>query len=103
MFAEAEALVLREIADREKIEELKPGALRVGYQGESGAFGEVAAAGCGNLPAPYASFEKLLDALGRGDIDEAVLPVENAVVGGITEALEPLAAAVCNGLDLVTT
>ena len=95
--------MLREIADREGIDELKPGALRVGYQGEPGAFGEVAAAGNGNLPVPFASFEKLLDGLGKGDIDEAVLPVENAIVGAIVEALEPLADAVCNGLDLVAT
>jgi len=95
--------VLREIADRREIQELKPGALRVGYQGEAGAFGEVAAAHGGNVPVAYASFEKLLDALGRGDIDEAVVPLENAIVGGIQEALEPLAAAVCAGLDLVAT
>ena len=95
--------MLREIADREAIDELKPGAIRVGYQGEAGAFGELAAANSGNLPVPFASFEKLLDALGKGEIDEAVLPVENAIVGAIGEALEPLAAAVCGGLDLVAT
>ncbi len=95
--------MLREIADREGIQEQKAGALRVGYQGEAGAFGEVAAAYGGNIPVPFASFEKLLEALGKGDLDEAVVPLENAIVGAIHEALEPLAAAVCNGLDLVAT
>src|SRR5206468_6691072 len=96
-------VVLREIADRGEVQEVRPGALRVGYQGEAGAFGELAAASGGNIPVPYASFEKLLDALGHGEIDEAAIPLENAIVGGIPEALEPLAAAVCRGLDLVAT
>jgi 3-deoxy-7-phosphoheptulonate synthase len=76
--------------------------LRVGFQGERGAYGEVAAASQGGIPRGYASFEKLLEALRDGDIDEAVLPIENAVVGAITEALEPLAEMVSDGLELVT-
>jgi len=94
--------VLREIADREAPKNLEtPAELKVGYQGETGAFGESEAAAHGGIPVPYASFEKLLEALGAGAIDEAVIPLENAVVGAITEALEPLAAAVVRGLDLV--
>jgi len=94
--------VLREIADREAPKNLEiPAELKVGYQGETGAFGEGAAAAHGGIPVPYASFEKLLEALGTDAIDEAVIPLENAVVGAITEALEPLAAAVMRGLDLV--
>jgi 3-deoxy-7-phosphoheptulonate synthase len=94
--------VLREIADRDVPRNLQaPAEAKVGYQGEMGAFGEAAAAAHGGIPVPYASFEKLLEALGSGAIDEAVLPLENAVVGAITEALEPLAAAVSRGLDLV--
>src|SRR5256885_5020273 len=94
--------VLREIADREAPRNLEtPAEVKVGYQGETGAFGETAAAAHGGIPVPYASFEKLLEALGAGAIDEAVIPLENAVVGAITEALEPLAAAVLPGLDLL--
>ena len=94
--------MLREIADREVPKNVETTAeLKVGYQGETGAFGESAAAAHGGIPVPYASFEKLLEGLGTGAIDEAVIPLENAVVGAITEALEPLAAAVTRGLDLV--
>src|SRR5205823_1731660 len=55
----------------------------------------------GGIPRGFASFEKLLEALRDGEIDEAVLPMENAVVGAITEALEPFAAFVSEGLELV--
>ena len=93
-------MVLREIADREAAEAPQE-TLRVGYQGEPGAYGEVAAAAHGGVPQGFASFEKLIDALHQGGIDELVLPIENAVVGAITEALEPLAQAVTAGVDLV--
>src|SRR5467141_1104282 len=96
-------VVLREIGDREAAAKAKDIDLTVGYQGEPGAYGEVAAAAHGGIPRGFASFEKLLEALRDGDVDEAVLPMENAVVGAITEALEPLASAVLRGLDLVAT
>ncbi len=73
---------------------------RVGYQGEPGAFGEQAAAAHGGRPIGFASFETLLAALQANEIDEAVLPIDNAVVGPITEALEPLARAVEGDLAL---
>src|SRR2546430_9005775 len=100
-----ETAVLREIADREpqETDADSPTDLKVGYQGEPGAFGEVAAVAHGGVPVPFASFEKVLEALGQGAIDEAVFPLENAIVGGITEALEPLAAGVLPGLALAAT
>ncbi|MBS2024671.1 MAG: chorismate mutase [Deltaproteobacteria bacterium] len=76
-------------------------APRVGYQGEPGAFGESAAGANGGIPVPFASFEDLLSALGQAEIDEAVVPIENRVVGPIFEALEPLAAAVTLGIKFV--
>ena len=94
--------MLREIADRNAAEQAaKDTDLKVGYQGEPGAYGEVAAAAHGGIPQGFASFEKLLEALRDGLIDEAVLPLENAVVGAITEALEPLAEFVAAGGELV--
>src|SRR5207253_5141029 len=95
------AVVLREIADREAAAKTKDIDLKVGYQGEPGAYGEVAAAAHGGIPRGFASFEKLLEALRDGQIDEAVLPMENAVVGAITEALEPFADAVVSGMEFV--
>src|SRR5256885_15733242 len=94
-------VVLREIGDREADAKAKDIDLTVGYQGEPGAYGEVAAAAHGGIPRGFASFEKLLEALRDGDIDEVVLPMENAVVGAITQALEPFAAFVVEGLELV--
>src|SRR5437868_14257232 len=94
-------VVLREIGEQEAAAKAKDIGLPVGYQGEPGAYGEVAAAAHGGIPRGFASFEKLLEALRDGDIDEAVLPMENAVVGAITEALEPFAAFVVEGLELV--
>ena len=91
-------LVLREIEGHEAAQKEE---ITVGYQGEPGAYGEVAAAGHGGIPKGFASFEKLLEALRDGLIDEAVLPMENAVVRAITEALEPFAQSVCEGLELV--
>src|SRR5207244_1743891 len=53
--------VLREIADRVAEEESRKDVdLKVGYQGEPGAYGEVAAAAHGGIPQGFASFEKLL-------------------------------------------
>ena len=94
-------MVLREIADRESAEQRRDDELQVGYQGEPGAFGEVAAAAHGGIPKGFASFEKLLEALRDGGIDEAVLPMDNAIAGVITEALEPFAEYVAGGLELV--
>src|SRR5437868_2891239 len=96
-----ETLLLREIADRNAAEQVRDVDLKVGYQGEPGAYGEVAAAAHGGIPQGFASFEKLLEALRDGLLDEAVLPLENAVVGAITEALEPLAEFVAAGGELV--
>ncbi len=95
--------MLREI-EGSQAEETRPATeLKVGYQGEPGAYGETAAAAHGGIPQGFASFEKVLEALREGAVDEAVLPLENAVVGAITEALEPLAVAVVSGFDLVAT
>src|SRR5690242_4794898 len=91
--------MLREIEGREEVQ--KAEEVTVGYQGEPGAYGEVAAAAHAGIPKGFASFEKLLEALRDGLIDEAVLPMENAVVGAITEALEPFAQYVVDGLELV--
>ena len=96
-----ETNLLREIADRSAAEQSTKDDLKVGYQGEPGAYGEVAAAAHGGIPQGFASFDKLLEALRDGQIDEVVLPMENAVVGAITEALEPLAEFVTAGGELV--
>src|SRR5258708_18149196 len=95
--------MLREIGDRAAADEAsrRDVDLKVGYQGEPGAYREVAAAAHGGIPQGYASFEKVLEALRDGLIDEAVLPMENAVVGALTQAPEPFAEVVVSGVELV--
>jgi chorismate mutase / prephenate dehydratase len=62
---------------------------RVGYQGEPGAHSELALR---RLLGPaveahgHADFPALLDALARGAIDAALLPVENSISGAVPEA-----------------
>jgi prephenate dehydratase len=58
----------------------------VGFQGEIGAFSELAAQrfhpeGC--AVHPFATFEQLFSALDSGDIDEAVVPIENSLFGSV--------------------
>ena len=74
-----------------------PSGIRVGFQGEPGAFSEAAALARG-VPVPFPTFEALLQGLGSGEVDGVVLPVVNAVVGPVSEALVPLAEALGRGL-----
>ncbi|MGD8415330.1 MAG: prephenate dehydratase domain-containing protein, partial [Candidatus Latescibacterota bacterium] len=60
--------------------------MRVGFQGEVGAFSEVATQrfhpdGCDVVP--VATFEGLFDALAAGEIDRAVIPIENSLFGSV--------------------
>ncbi|HEU4563728.1 MAG TPA: chorismate mutase [Gemmatimonadaceae bacterium] len=69
--------------------------IRIGYQGEPGAYGEAAArlhAGERAGLVPVRGFAGLLGALARGEIERAVLPVENTIVGAVRPALEALLA-----------
>ena len=59
--------------------------LRVGFQGEVGAYSEEAVVSL--YPAasmvPHASFESAFEALTAGDLDRAVLPIENSLFGSV--------------------
>ncbi|MBL8114969.1 MAG: 3-deoxy-7-phosphoheptulonate synthase [Acidobacteria bacterium] len=65
---------------------------QAGYQGQPGSFGARAAVRCGR-PVSYPTFGKLLGALLAGEVDCALLPVQNKVVGPVVEPLEALWAA----------
>jgi monofunctional chorismate mutase len=69
-------------------------APRVGYQGAPGAYSETAAgAVCPAAePSSYGDFASLLAALAAGDVEWAVLPVENTTAGAIGPALDALAS-----------
>ena len=63
--------------------------LRIAFQGELGAFSEEAIQQLwgGDVDAvPSREFRDVVDALVRGDVDRAVLPIENTVVGSVQTA-----------------
>lgn len=73
--------------------------VRAGYQGREGSFGARAAARCGR-PVALPTFEALLAALEAGEVEEALLPAADRVIGPVVEALVPLGAAVDGGARL---
>lgn len=78
--------------------------LRIGYQGSEGAYSELAAkhhftgAGKPLRCVGYHSFRQMLEALKAGELDYAVLPIENSIAGSINESYDLLAKM---GLSLV--
>ena len=67
---------------------------RVAYQGEPGAYSDVAIRqhfGDDVAPIPFRTFPDALRALADGDCDRAMIPVENAIAGPVRVALDALA------------
>jgi prephenate dehydratase len=58
--------------------------LRVGFQGELGAYSELAAETIG-MPVPFPSFERVFDAVLKQQVDCATIPIANAVAGIVKE------------------
>ena len=73
--------------------------VQAGFQGRDGSFGARAAARSGR-PVPLETFDALLAALAAGEVDEALLPAVDRVVGPVDEALSALARAVDAGLEV---
>lgn len=77
-----------------------PGAeaapLAVGFQGTEGAYGHEAAVRHFGVERrqvafkPYRSFRETLEAVQRGDVDRAVLPIENSTAGSVHEVYDLL-------------
>ncbi len=59
--------------------------MRVAFQGEIGAYSEEAVAGLypGAEICPRPSFEAAFDSVSSGDVDRAVLPIENSLFGSV--------------------
>lgn len=78
--------------------------LVIGYQGSEGAYSQLAASKhfAGEVPPVrcqgFHSFREMLDALEAGEVDYAVLPIENSIAGSINESYDLLAR---KGLSLV--
>jgi chorismate mutase/prephenate dehydratase len=71
--------------------------LRVGYQGVEGAYSHLAAQGRyggrhgGTLLVGFETFRLAIDALRRGEVDVALLPIENSTAGSIDGVYDLLA------------
>jgi prephenate dehydratase len=62
--------------------------MRAAFQGELGAFSQQAIAqllGPTAKPVPQPWFDEVFDALGKGDVDAAVIPIENTLHGPVHE------------------
>lgn len=69
--------------------------LSAAYQGRPGAYSESAARaliGVGATLVPCATLEETFDALTRGDVARAVVPVENTLAGSVTKSYDLLLA-----------
>lgn len=61
--------------------------LRIGFQGEVGAYSEEAVGALykteQSVAVPFPSFESVFEALQSGEVDRAVLPIENSLFGSV--------------------
>jgi len=65
-----------------------PPRLKVGFQGEMGAFSQQAIAqflGSRGIPDPRQRFDEVFAALRAGEVDAAALPIENTLAGSVHE------------------
>jgi len=69
---------------------------RYGYFGPAGTFTQMALLswqpGEGAEHVPYSSVENALDAVRAGEVDGAMVPIENSVEGGVSATLDALAS-----------
>ncbi len=67
--------------------------IRVGFQGELGAFSQVATrqlAGEEAVPVPFPTFQQVFEAVTNGTCDAAAIPIENTLHGSIHENYDHL-------------
>lgn len=64
----------------------------VGFQGELGAFSQVAASQLvpGYTPVPFATFDQVFEAASNGKVSAAVIPIENTLHGSVHENYDHL-------------
>ncbi|MBI5046467.1 prephenate dehydratase [Candidatus Micrarchaeota archaeon] len=64
----------------------------VGFQGEHGAYSEVAALSYDKnlVPIPCDAFDEVFKAVSNGQLDLAILPVENSIAGPVTQVCDLL-------------
>jgi len=62
------------------------GHTKAAYQGEGGAFSEIAARnmlGPGVEPRPFRTFDEIFEAVTRGEADCCIVPIENSLAGSV--------------------
>ncbi len=67
--------------------------LRIGFQGERGAYGEEATFGLFGPrveAVPLSSFRAVFESVAQGQVDGGVVPVENSIAGSVTENVDLL-------------
>ncbi len=66
--------------------------MKVAYLGPKGTYSHLAAKTMAGESEriPYRSFAEIFGALSRGEVDSAVIPVENALQGGVSQCLDLL-------------
>jgi prephenate dehydratase len=70
-----------------------PPGIRVAFQGDPGAYSELAARkrfGPGVITVPRPSFAEVFRGVEEGECDEGILPIENSTAGSITETYDLL-------------
>ncbi len=72
-------------------------SMRYGYLGPTGTFTEMALRQCAQVAGdaervPFVSVDAALAALRAGDLDAAMVPIENSVEGGVSATLDALAS-----------
>lgn len=94
----AEKLFNEIISESKRIQQ--EGLKSIGFQGEHGAYGEVAALNFDNalVPLPCREFVDVFDEVSAGQIDFGIVPVENSLEGAVTEVNDLLV-----GIDLKIT
>lgn len=65
-------------------------SMTIGYLGPEGSYSQLAAQSFSGAVRPYSSFFALFEAIGRGEADAIVLPVENSLNGGVMQNLDLL-------------
>ena len=69
----------------------------VGFQGEHGAYSEIAAGALKNaVPVPCLEFSQVFEAVKSGELDLGVVPVENSLAGPVAGVNELLMESGCN-------
>ncbi|HLL61223.1 MAG TPA: prephenate dehydratase domain-containing protein, partial [Candidatus Nitrosocosmicus sp.] len=68
--------------------------MKIGFQGESGSYSEIAAfryfSNIRSEFIPFRSFQDLFDSVENSSLDSAIVPIENSIEGSVNETYDLL-------------